>query len=289
MACETPRQQTGGLEMSASFGRGLHAAPGRAVAISAYERYLGRWSRLSVPDLLAAAKIVHGDRVLDVATGTGEAAALAVPIIGDTGFVVGSDISLEMVKSACIRMHSPLYLSVNSDGQGLPFKDGAFDAVICQLGLQFFPDPAVGLSEFRRVVRTGGTVAICVNSTPDQLPMWGNLSDALDRFLTQEQRYILAMSWSLADPGRLETLFSDTGFQDIRVERVRRSRTIDSFDDYWAPIEEGIGQIPQTYHALGEADRRTVRDEVRAKLAQYEVADGRLTMGVEVFVGSGRA
>ena len=43
--------------MSASFGRGLHAAPGKAVAISAYERYLGRWSRLSVPDLLAAARI----------------------------------------------------------------------------------------------------------------------------------------------------------------------------------------------------------------------------------------
>ena len=267
--------------MSASFGRGLHAAPGRAVAISAYERYLGRWSRLSVPDLLAAANIVQGNRVLDVATGTGEAAALAIPIVGDSGFVVGSDISLEMVKSASIRLDGPLYCLVNADGQALPFQDGAFDAVVCQLGLQFFPDRAAGLSEFRRVVRTGGTVAVCVNSTPDQLPMWGNLSDALDRFLTREQRDVLAMSWSLADPERLEGLFSDAGFRDIHVERVRRSRTIDSFEDYWAPIEEGIGQIPQTYHALGEADRRTVREEVHAKLAQYESADGTLTMGVQ--------
>jgi len=275
--------------MSASFGRGLHAAPGRAVAISSYERYLGRWSRLSVPDLLAAARIVEGNRVLDVATGTGEAAALALPIVGDTGFVVGSDIALEMVKSACARLDSQLYWPVNSDGQVLPFKDGAFDAVVCQLGLQFFPDPAVGLSEFRRVVRTGGMVAVCVNSTPDRLPMWGILRDALDRFLTQEQRDVLALSWSLADPRRLERLFGDAGFQDIGVERVRRSRSIDSFDDYWAPIEEGIGQIPQTYHALGEADRRTVREEVHAKLAQYEAADGRLSMGVEVFIGSGRA
>jgi ubiquinone/menaquinone biosynthesis C-methylase UbiE len=275
--------------MSATFGRGLHAAPGRAVSIAAYDRYLGRWSRLTVPDLLAAADIAQGYRVLDVATGTGEAAAMAIPIVGDTGFVVGADISLEMVKSAHVRLDAPLYWQVNGDGQALPFKDGAFDAVVCQLGLQFFPNPAAGLSEFRRVVRAGGTVAVCVNSTPDRLPMWGNLSDALNRFLTQEQRNVLAMSWSLADPVRLEGLFNDAGFQDIRVQQIRREGTIEGFDDYWAPIEEGVGQIPQTYRALEEADRRAVREEVRARLARYETRDGKMTMAVEVLIGRGRA
>ena len=154
--------------MSDSFGRGLHAAPGRAVSLSAYDRYLGRWSRLTVPDLLAAAGVTQGHRVLDVATGTGEAAAMAVPIVGDTGFVVGADISLEMVTSAHARLDAPTYWPVNADGQALPFKNGVFDAVICQLGLQFFPSPAAGLSEFRRVVRADGTVAVCVNATPDR-------------------------------------------------------------------------------------------------------------------------
>jgi ubiquinone/menaquinone biosynthesis C-methylase UbiE len=233
--------------MSASFGRGLHAAPGRAVSLSAYDRYLGRWSRLTVPDLLAAADITQGCRVLDVATGTGEAAAMAIPIVGDTGFVVGADISWEMVKSAHVRLDTPLYWPVNADGQALPFKDAAFDAVVCQLGLQFFPNPAAGLSEFRRVVRAGGMVAVCVNATPDRLPMWGHLCDALNSFLTQEQRDVLAMSWSLADRERLEVLFAGAGFQDIHVEPVRREGTINGFEDYWAPIEEGVGQIPQTY------------------------------------------
>jgi ubiquinone/menaquinone biosynthesis C-methylase UbiE len=275
--------------MSASFGRGLHAAPGRAVSLSAYDRYLGCWSRLTVPDLLAAANITQGCRLLDVATGTGEAAAMAIPIVGETGFVVGADISWEMVRSAQIRLDASLYRPVNADGQALPFNDGAFDAVVCQLGLQFFPNPAAGLSEFRRVVRSGGMVAVCVNSTPDQLPMWGNLCDALDRFLTEEQRSVLAMSWSLADRGRLEGMLRDAGFQDIRVERIRREGTIDGFQDYWAPIEEGVGQIPQTYRALNEADRRAVREEVHARLAQYETPDGRMTMAVEVLVGRGRA
>jgi ubiquinone/menaquinone biosynthesis C-methylase UbiE len=275
--------------MSASFGRGLHAAPGRAVSLSAYDRYLGRWSRLTVPDLLAAAGVAQGHRVLDVATGTGEAAVMAVPIVSDTGFVVGADISLEMVTSAQARLSAPSYWPVNADGQVLPFRDGAFDAVVCQLGLQFFPNPAAGLSEFHRVVRAGGTVAVCVNATPDRLPMWGILCDALDRFLTREQRGVLAMSWSLADPALLNRLFTDAGFHDIHVEPIRREGTIDGFDDYWAPIEEGVGQIPQTYRALGETDRRSVREEVRARLARYESSDGKLTMAVEMLIGSGRA
>jgi ubiquinone/menaquinone biosynthesis C-methylase UbiE len=273
--------------MSTSFGRGLHAAPGRAVSSSAYDRYLGRWSRLSVPDLLAAARVARACRVLDVASGTGEAASLALPIVGTAGFVVGADISLEMAASARARLDDPLYWPVNADGQALPFKDAAFDAVICQLGLQFFPDPAAGLSEFRRVVRAGGTVAVCVNATSDRLPMWGNLADAMDRFLTDEQRNVLAMSWSLADPRRLEGLFNHAGFQDIRVEQIRREGSVSSFEDYWAPIEEGVGQIPQVYHALDAADRRRVREEVHNRLSRYESADGKLTMAVEMLIGSG--
>ena len=274
--------------MSKSFGRGLHTAPGQAVSPSAYESYLGRWSRLFVPSVLAAAGIVPGCRVLDVATGTGEAARMAISIVGDTGFVVGADISLEMVQSARVRLDEPLYLPLNADGQALPFNDATFDAIVCQLGLQFFPSPAAGLTEFRRVVRAGGMAAVCVIATSDQSPMWGNLADALCQFLPQ-QRDVLQMSWSLADSSLLERLFGDAGFQDIHVERIRREDTIDSFDDYWAPIEDGIGSLPLAYRSLNDADRRSVHEEVHARLAQYEAADGTLTMGVEMLIASGRA
>jgi ubiquinone/menaquinone biosynthesis C-methylase UbiE len=168
---------------------------------------------------------MRGHCVLDVASGTGEAASMAIQIVGSAGFVVGADISLEMLKSARVRLHEPSYSAVSADGQALPFKDGAFDAVVCQLGLQFFPSPAAGILEFRRVVRVGGMVAVCVNATSDRLPMWGNLADAMDRFLTDEQRDVLALSWSLSDPRRLEELFSDAGFQDIHVEQIKREGT----------------------------------------------------------------
>jgi len=89
-------------------------------------------------------------------------------------------------------------------------------------------------------------------------------------------------------PKRLEGLFHDAGLQDINVERVSREGTIDGFDDYWEPIEEGVGQIPQAYHALSETDRRSVREAVRSRLAQYESADGKLTMNVEMAAGGHR-
>ena len=111
--------------------------------------------------------------MLDVSTGTGEAALKALPIVGASGFVVGADISPAMLDGARVRLNEPLFWPVAADGQGLPFRNASFDCVICQLGLQFFANPALGLAEFRRVLRSGGSVAVCVISTPDKAPMWG--------------------------------------------------------------------------------------------------------------------
>jgi len=178
-------------------------------------------------------------------------------------------------------------LPVAADGHALPFADGTFDAVVCQLGLQFFPKPGLALKEFRRVLRDRGRTGICVISTPDRAPMGGVLADVLGRLLP-EQRPILQLSFSLADPARLESLLISAGFQEVRVERQTRQRSFDSFDEYWEPIEAGIGSIPQIYLTLPDAVRRVVRQEVRTKLAEFE-SGGRLRMSVEMLIGSGGA
>jgi SAM-dependent methyltransferase len=169
----------------------------------------------------------------------------------------------------------------------MPFGDGCFDAVICQLSLQFFPDPALGLTEFRRVLRIGGCAAICVISTPDRAPMWGILADALSRFLPQ-QRDILHLSFALADASRLESLLANAGFRDIRIEREQREDVVESFDDYWNSIEAGTGSRPQAYRSLSEVDRRSVREEVRERLSQFE-SNGRLFMSIEMLIARGHA
>jgi ubiquinone/menaquinone biosynthesis C-methylase UbiE len=242
---------------------------------------------LFVPELLATAEVAPGARVLDVSTGTGEAARLALPIVGASGLVIGADISPAMLDAARDRLHDPLFCPVAADGQSLPFRDASFDAVTCQLGLQFFPDPARGLAEFRRVLRKGHCVAICVLSTANRLPMWGILADVLSRLLPAE-RTILQLSFALADTGQLERLLAGAGFSDIRVQRQTREGTIESLDAYWEPIEAGTGSLPQAYLSLSDADRRAVRGEVTARLAQF-ISNGRLSMSAEMLIGSGRA
>ena len=273
--------------MSTEFAPGLHVVAGKAVDAAAYHRWVGRWSRLFVPSLLAAARVASESMVLDVSTGTGEAASMALPIVGSSGLVIGADIAPEMIEAARIRLNVPSFRPVAADGQALPFKDASFGAVICQLGLQFFADAALGLKEFRRVLRPGAWAAVCVHSSPDRAPMWSVLAETLSGFLP-EQRSHLYLSWALGDPARLGNLLADAGFRDVRVERETRTDIVGSFDEYWEAIEAGPGQQPQSYLALPEADRRAVREQVKRRLAEFE-NDGKLSMSAEMLIGSGRA
>lgn len=281
----TPENREGPIPVN--FGTGLHTAAGRPVDDSAYYQYIGRWSRLFVPAVVAAAEVAGGDRVLDIATGPGEAALGALSVVKPAGCVIGADISPAMLTAARTRLGDDAFRPVATDGQALAFQDSSFDAVVCQLGLQFFPDPARGLTEFRRVLRRGRCAAVCVISTPERAPMWGAFADTLSRYLP-EQRDTIYLAYALADPERLEQLFRRAGFRDVQVRRETRQGTIESFDEYWAPIEAGTGQLPQAYRALPEASRRAVREEVQARLAEFE-SGGRLVMSVEMLIGAGRA
>jgi len=78
---------------------------------------------------------------------------MALPAVGASGAVIGADIAPAMLVGARDRLADALFCPVAADGQALPFMSGVFDAVICQLGLQFFPDPARGLAEFYRVLK----------------------------------------------------------------------------------------------------------------------------------------
>src|SRR5437899_1701607 len=97
------RDRKQGPTMQVNWGPGLHVAVGRRVNSSAYEQYIGRRSRLFVPAVLAAAGVAIGDRVLDVATGPGEAAAMALSLVGPSGLVVGADIAPAMLDTAKAR------------------------------------------------------------------------------------------------------------------------------------------------------------------------------------------
>src|SRR3984957_20761917 len=138
-------------------------------AAAEYGRAFAHVTAHFMPFLLRAADIAPGMHVLDIATGTGLSAEAALAAVGLTGHVTAADVSPAMAEKARERLGKVPNASVSvEDGQALSFADCSFDAVLCNLGLMFFPDPVRGLSEFRRVLRPSGRVAVSVNTVVER-------------------------------------------------------------------------------------------------------------------------
>ena len=124
----------------------------------AYERFMGRWSRLVAPLLLEFAGIADGSRVLDVGSGTGSL-AFEMARRWPRCQVVGIDPSKEYVAYASAREHGSNVRFESGDAQALSFSNAAFDACVSLLVFNFIPDPRKALSELRRVTRPGGVIS----------------------------------------------------------------------------------------------------------------------------------
>lgn len=171
-------------------------------AADAYEEYL-------VPALFApfARRLIEraqprpGDRVLDVACGTGIVARLVVTC-GATP--VGLDLNAQMIEVA--RRTAPSVEWITGDACGLPFPDGSFDLVLCQAGLQFFPDRTAAVAEMRRLLAPGGRIAILVWRAVEHQPGWLRLAEALDRHAGPDAGALMRAPFTFSDAAELREL-----------------------------------------------------------------------------------
>lgn len=119
------------------------------------------------------AGIHSGDRVLDVAAGSGGQTILAARRVGPSGFVLATDLSPQMLAFAAIELQHAGLTNVETqvmDGENLQLAEESVDAVICRGGLEFFPEPEKALGGMRHVVKTGKEVSVVVFSVPDKCP-----------------------------------------------------------------------------------------------------------------------
>ncbi len=249
---------------------------------AAYDRMMQPWSQVYLPKLMRAVGIGVGERVLDVATGTGAAALMAADRVGPRGLVLGVDISLPMLRIAQPKVAGNPISWMAMDGQVLALRGGSFDAVTCQLGLMFFPDPRRGLLEFRRVLRPSGRLGLVVLSRPEGFP-YGVVFEALAGRVASERNALL-LGFSLGDGSALEDLLKSVGFRDVQVSHERAQVRFDSFEDYWAPLESGGGRAGQVYVRLAPDVRGTLLKEVRDQMAPFE-RGGRLALETEALFG----
>ena len=206
----------------------------RGGAPELYERYLvPAITALWATDLIERAAPRPGERVLDLACGTGIVARLAAARMG-AGRIVGIDINsgmLAVARSLPAETTPPIEWQEGS-ALALPFPDEAFDAILCQLGLQFFPDRPAALSEMRRVLATEGRVALSVFTVIEHTPATNALADALDRHLGAGASHTKRSEHVLSDREELRKLVTAAGFRGVAIETVTQTIRFSSAGEY---------------------------------------------------------
>ena len=253
-----------------------------------YQRYLvpaitTKWA----DDLIDRAKRRAGEAVLDVACGTGVVARLAAQRVAQ-GQVTGLDLNTGMLAVARgMPNEGPPISWIEGSALDLPFPSDSFDVVLCQLGLQFFPDQGRALREMRRVLRNPGRAAMSVYSPIERTPGAYAFVLALDQVLGPDSSRIKRGEHSFAGPVQLKTLLKDSGFSTVDVQTVEQTIVFPSVLDY---VRFQLLATPMAVllKERTEAERQAIISSVASQtvsLSTPEMLDGgRFTFPQEAYV-----
>ena len=232
---------------------------------SAYEPYVGRWSRLVAGAFVAWLGMADGAVWLDVGCGTG---ALSETVLGaaSPAAVVGIDPSAGFVAYARERLADRRARFAVADARRLPVADGRVDAVVSGLVLNFVPDPERALREMARVTRQGGQVAAYVWDYAGGMELIRRFWDAAAARDPAAVELDEGRRFGLWQPEPLARLFQDAGLVDVRARPIDVPTRFRDFDDYWTPFLGGQGPAPSYAMALPEPSRVALREDLRARL-----------------------
>jgi SAM-dependent methyltransferase len=220
------------------------------------------------PRIADAAGIRPGQRVLDVACGTGVLARAVAGRVGATGSVTGLDLNDGML--AVARRKAPAIEWRQGRAEALPFDDGQFDAVVSQFGLMFFADRVAALREMGRVTRPGGRLAVAVWDALDRSPGYAAMADLLRRLFGDEVAGALHAPFALGDRDLLRALFAEAGIRDATIATEVSTARFPSIAS-WVHTDIKGWTLAD---ALDDAQYALLLAEAERALQPFVVADG---------------
>ncbi len=232
--------------------------------------------------MLDLADLRTGNRVLDVAAGTGDQTLLAARRVGLNGHVLATDLSATMLKAAIEAARKAGLTNVETrtmNAEDLDLNPGSFDVVICRLGLMLFSDPPKALRGMHRVVKPGGKVATLVFSTAEKNPYQG-VPSALLQGLGSKVPSLFA----LGEPGMLEDAFRKGGFPSVVVHTVSLQRRFPSSAEYVRSLQDT--PFAPIMAKLPDAERQQAWAEIEQRISQLKSSNG-LELSGEVLIGVG--
>lgn len=246
------------------------------------------YERFFVPALLGqvagpvaeAANIGRGDRVLDVACGTGVVAREALRRVAPDGSVTGLDLNPGML--AVARRLEPRVTWREGRAEQLPFTDGGFDAVTCQFGLMFFPERARAVAEMWRVLRPGGRLAAAVWGPLEDAPGYVALGRLLRRRIGEDAGRENDAPFVLGQEKTFAALFDEAGVPGVAIKKYLGEARFPSLDE-WMNVEVRGWTLADK---VTDAQYAELLADARRELGSFVQADGSVRFPVSAHIAS---
>ena len=241
--------------------------------------------------LIQRANPQPGERVLDIACGTGIVARNVAPRVGEQGSVIGLDVNpdkISVARAAAERDHISIEWHT-SPAERLPFPNENFDLVFCQFGLMFFSDRHTALTEMHRVLKTGGRVVLSVWQGLERHPFYQTLHEVSQRRLGKSS---VQAVFSLGDPEELHKLLTDSGFRHIEIEPMSLTAHFPNAKEFLAwEIDVDPAETPALRDLDPEAQQvilAAVRQDMQKSLEEV-MQDNQVVLQFHAHIAQARA
>ena len=228
---------------------------------SAYEGYVGRWSRRVAERFVPWVDVPRGASWADVGCGTGVLTRTIIELASPES-VIGVDPSAGFLRTARASVRDSRVEFVEGSGGALPLLDESTDAVVSGLVLNFVPDVGEALTDMRRVAKREGTVAAYVWDYGGEMQLLRRFWDAAGALDAAAVELDEAVRSPLCRPDALERAFGAAGFDEVEVAGIEVPTVFRDFDDYWTPFLGGAGPAPGYVLSLDDEARERLRDRL---------------------------